>query len=147
MIVTIKNHIKLETGIIKNLYTNNNNTLIVFEDDKRIHVIWIEPDCCCSGFINHINGIDYLLQSKIIDVEIPEERDDNEAKEVVVGLKLKTTKGYVDIEFRSEQSPYYCAHMTLLPEYDSFESMKKFDPRKTWPNLSEETFKKITKDF
>lgn len=81
----------------------------ILTDKGPLHLTWV-GDCCAHCFIAHIDGSEFLKNSKIIEIEtaewIREETDDFEVKDSM-GTKIKTDKGYITIETRLEHNGYY----------------------------------------
>lgn len=99
---------------------DENKTELKLLTDKGDFVLVTEADCCSSSWIEHIN-IEDLIDSKILEMENVymqgysahpyAYKTDHEHKEhdclQYYCLKMKTSKGYVDIEYRNSSNGYY----------------------------------------
>ncbi len=77
-------------------------------------------ECCSEGWIEHIEGSENLLDATVLSVEeVPEQEiPDGDPRKLsthdvllIYFLKIKTTKGYVDIDYRNDSNGYYGTHL------------------------------------
>lgn len=70
-------------------------------------------DCCSESWFYHVLGVDGLLNQRVVEivnVEMGDAPDDGLGRQDVdslYGIRLVTTRGYVDIEFRNSSNGYY----------------------------------------
>ena len=107
---------------------NKENNLVVLTTDKGSFYLSFQGDCCAQCYLAHANGVDNLVGSTINDVEQSEwVSDDTEDYSVTetMGVKLTTSKGYVDFETRVEHNGYYGGYILVdqvgpLDQYNSY---------------------------
>lgn len=93
-------------------FINDEKDAIKLETDKGDLFLRWEGDCCAHCYIAHINGSEFLIGHTILSAENTEWKDltRNENEYDVLesmGTKIKTDKGYVDIETRVNHNGYY----------------------------------------
>lgn len=108
----------------------------LFVDEHQINLVFTHPnneqtryetyaDCCSETWFADITGVSALLGSTVLEVEnmdLPETEDGRTRQECdqFYGVKLKTTKGYVDIIYRNSSNGYYGGSIIyesgMLPE-------------------------------
>lgn len=95
------------------LQVSEGEDFLAFEHpDGTLTVYEAWGDCCSESWFADITGVDALLYSKVVDaedVDLPQIQDDRcrQEEDAFYGVKLKTTKGYVDIVFRNSSNGYY----------------------------------------
>lgn len=124
----------LKNKIITALYKSDDNGELSFKvhDNEYINFVAV-GDCCSTTWFEHFSGIENLISNQIIDIEEVDmshlNEDINEESgcydEIqVYGIKIKTTKGYVDIEFRNSSNGYYGGWVETYKEDSLDESLK-----------------------
>lgn len=117
---------------------NNNEDVIIFNTSMGNHWFAIFGDCCSTSWIEHISGVDFLLDAVIkqidIESEILEKLDEGGITEATF-YKITTDKGSATIEFRNSSNGYYSG---------SLEPFKEYPPRKTKEHY---TLSRVEKDF
>lgn len=93
---------------------NSERTLLHFlTKDGESFFYGTAGDCCSKSWYEHFSGIDYLLNSTIVSIEDVDMSSLNIGNHPehdylqVYGIKIKTNKGYADIEFRNSSNGYY----------------------------------------
>lgn len=98
--------------------------------------MYVEADCCSSSWIENIDGVDRLMNAEIVEIdgvkmdEISEyyrgdseyrREDDHHEHDVLkfYSMKIKTTKGMCEIEYRNSSNGYYGASVSLMPTKES----------------------------
>ncbi len=113
---------------VQHVYLDTDNENIVFDCGDVAVAYYAEGDCCSHSYFHDVDGVSRLIGARItateaVDMpELPEpgEHEHNarcapdcdsdwHSHEVtkVYGVKLTTTKGYVDIIFRNDSNGYY----------------------------------------
>lgn len=71
----------------------------------------VEGGCCSVSWIEHLSGVDQLLEATVTRVEsvdMPEAPDDGgETVTQVYGVRITTDRGVALLEFRNESNGYY----------------------------------------
>lgn len=93
------------------LINTEKDAIILKTDEGDFFLNW-EGDCCAHCYIAHISGTEFLVGSTIISAENTEWSDISRKEDEwdvleFMGTKLKTSKGYVDIETRLSHNGYY----------------------------------------
>ena len=91
---------------------------------------YAEGDCCSSSWYEHISGAENLAGTVVFGVEDVDMADvvvDNEDEFeclALYGIKIITTRGYVDIDFRNESNGYYGGYIVKVDDVDSKEDLR-----------------------
>jgi hypothetical protein len=93
---------------------------IIFRLENENIYMECVPDCCSEAWVEHIENGDYLKDAIVLDCEDDtygafgvhvEESDPTysgrQDRDLKYFLKIKTTKGYVDIDYRNASNGYY----------------------------------------
>lgn len=90
---------------------DDQSVLVVTHDQGRcVYTTW--ADCCSETWIADILGVCNLIGQKVVaaeDVEL-EDVDDGRTRQEYdqfFGIRLTTTRGYVDIVYRNSSNGYY----------------------------------------
>jgi hypothetical protein len=109
----------------------------------NLYLSWV-GDCCASCFIEHFNGVEFLIDATILSAENTEwsylkrNEDDYDVIETM-GTKIKTNKGYVDIETRVSHNGYYGGMINVSDDdfIDQYSSPRFEDDRPEFRELRE----------
>lgn len=125
---------ELEGRYIVSIYRSGDEMLI-FQTDKGLISFLVEGDCCSRSWIEHFEGVEALLGKTVIsteDIMINNVFPRNEYDETIdehgnaheylqsYGVKLTTTAGRAQIEYRNSSNGYYGGWMN---EGDVLESL------------------------
>jgi hypothetical protein len=115
---------KLKQYIGKTLktFTFKEETLYFdFEDAKEL-TLYAVGDCCSSSWFESISGQEALVKGatilsfEFVDLrKVIEKIEDGYMEELIqfYSVKIKTTKGYVDVEMRNSSNGYYGGYITI----------------------------------
>ena len=83
-----------------------------FETDAGTVVYVAEGDCCSESWFYHVLGVDNLLGQTVLEVDEiemgePADSYSRQDEDKLYGIKLRTARGYTDIEFRNSSNGYY----------------------------------------
>lgn len=98
--------------------SNYDQGSLIFDTDEDQLIVWDTfGDCCSESWFYHVIGTDNLIGPLILKVEelLDREATDNYSKQevdIIYGIKITTTRGYVDIEFRNSSNGYYSGWAT-----------------------------------
>ncbi len=119
---------------VLNALTNDSKDAVLLETDDGNYFLRWSGDCCAQCFIAHVNGADLLIGHTILEIENTEwsdvRRNDDECDVLeTMGTKIKTDKGYVDIETRVAHNGYYSGMVAVskigfIDQYSCFEEVK-----------------------
>jgi hypothetical protein len=98
---------------ITGLFVNEDQSGLMFthpDNEKTCYETY--ADCCSETWFADITGVSALLDSTVLEVENTDllETEDGRTRQEYdrfYGVKLKTTKGYVDIVYRNSSNGYY----------------------------------------
>lgn len=118
--MSYKDELKKEVLVGKKVLSakiNAEKDMVVLETDSGTYYLSWDGECCSKCFIQHFNGADYLIGSTIASVEHSQwttlkDNDDFNVLESM-GTKIKTDKGYVDIETRLSHNGYYSGEIKI----------------------------------
>lgn len=139
---------KLKGKQIKSIQINSDKTALKFElaGAQGTIAYYTDGDCCSRSWIEHFSGIENLLDGVIEDAtEIligtydrgePEYGFDSHR---FYGVKIKTTTGYSDLEYRNASNGYYGGSLREVEESEWGEYSVK--------DLKSETFVDLKEDF
>lgn len=119
---------------IINVYLNDVNDILIFEDSNNIlyPYKWL-GECCAISYIASFSNIQYLLDEIILLVNVKESKSEDVEDGVIdtCFYTILTNKGFIDFDLRTEHNGYYYGWVEYVPNliYDFSE------------------FKKITEDF
>jgi hypothetical protein len=104
---------------IKEVRLGNEKIYLIFIcDDDTFLALCADGDCCSSSWIEHLNGLDFLIGHKInrvVEREMPEGHDSVEHDWLqYYGWTLETNVGRFDIEMRNASNGYYGGYLTVL---------------------------------
>lgn len=127
--------------VIKSVYMDEDSQYLVLISDFDDYLVYkAEGDCCSSSWFESINNIESLINQKVIGIEEnPESIREDEQDDClrVYGYTLKTSQGYVDVEFRNSSNGYYGGSCELVEGaeliYPSVEGFEKA-PEHHYPN-------------
>jgi len=108
---------------INYIYYSEDNKYIVFIETPELYYAYqAEADCCCECWLESLSNVDDLIGAQVLEVNEKEfnNDDDNEDVPLSFGYTIKTTKGYCDLEYRTDQSPYYQGSMIPLEKAELF---------------------------
>lgn len=98
---------------------NADKTSMVFEcDEGQVFTYGCDADCCSESWINHVSGLDYLLNATVAGVvEHPELDEDGTRQDCdkVYGYSLVTDRGNCHIEMRNSSNGYYGGWIVSMP--------------------------------
>lgn len=84
--------------------------VVTHNEGSSVYETW--GDCCSETWIADIVGVSNLIGQKVLkaeDVDMPDVEDGRSRQEydLFFGIKLTTTRGYVDIVYRNSSNGYY----------------------------------------
>lgn len=106
--------------VLSALINDEKDAIILNTDDGNYFLKW-QGDCCAQCYIAHFNGADLLVGATILEAEntqwsdISRNDDDLDVLETM-GTKIKTDKGYVDIETRLSHNGFYSGMVNVSKE-------------------------------
>lgn len=97
---------------IKAVHLDDDKESISFEtEDGESIVARCDGDCCSRTWIEHIEGMDYLIGATVANVEdIEMNREPTDADYTYTqyyGCRITTDKGHCIIDYRNESNGYY----------------------------------------
>jgi hypothetical protein len=101
---------------ITGLFVNEDQSALMFtHPDNEKTCYETEADCCSETWFADITGVGALLDSTVLEVEevkLPSDLEDQDKRtrqeyDEFYGVKLKTTRGHVDIVYRNSSNGYY----------------------------------------
>lgn len=109
---------------IKYVFINEEKDLVQFNAEDKTVTMYVTADCCSKSWIEHISGVDNLKDAEVLEIlgrkmekdwsfeayNVDDKKDDHEVLKYY-GLKLRTSKGLVEFEFRNESNGYYGADL------------------------------------
>lgn len=98
---------KIITGV--SLAVDKKALLLVFEDGTTQEA-WCDGDCCSDTWIESLSLPVGGLPAKIVAVEnleMPDREEGNGEIIQIYGLKITTSAGYLDLDFRNASNGYY----------------------------------------
>ncbi len=104
---------KLVNKTIEKVFINPSNDFMRLQYDKGYIDIIAEGDCCSHSWIEHVENVEALIGATVISVEnidMPDLGDTDEDKDEYIkyyGLKITTTKGSVQFDYRNSSNGYY----------------------------------------
>jgi hypothetical protein len=108
---------------INSVQIDDEKRFLVLDTDKGpLYMTW-SGDCCAHCYIAHFNGTEALINAEILSAEDSEWKAQSDASYEVIesmGTKLKTTKGYVDIETRLEHNGYYSGIIEIYDDANDY---------------------------
>jgi len=107
---------------------NNEKDYLCLDTDKGMLYLSWHGDCCSSSFIAHFSGAKNLIDATVLSAENTEWDDGVEIK--TMGTKIKTDKGYIDIETRNESNGYYGGWIYISEEEAGYVPQIKMKPLK-----------------
>lgn len=138
----------LKNSYVKAIYLARENTLIKFETDQGNFYFFTSGDCCSESWINHISGINALLENKInktdaIFMKSLSSKDEGHSGrddvDEIYSFKLFTSQGICELEMRNASNGYYGGYLSLL-SHDDFLinfNLKDFDENE-WKEVKED---------
>lgn len=91
-------------------FIDDKKTSVILQLEEEIIQLTWQGDCCAICFLAHVNGIENLINSKIVYIQNTEWKpiiyEDCDVVEQM-GTNIKTDKGFVDFESRLEHNGYY----------------------------------------
>lgn len=97
--------------IIYSVLISDDKRYLVFDLGLTQCVYLAHADCCSQSWFESINGVENLIREHVIgleEIEMPKPFENKDGDFITCyGYKLKTKKGYCDIEFRNESNGYY----------------------------------------
>lgn len=104
---------KVHLGVSYPKFTKLNTIEFVTEHEGSF-IYQAEGDCCSHAYIEHISGLEFLLDATVLEVEDKgwtditdtEEGKDHECLNQCFWT-VKTNKGYFDLELRLSHNGYY----------------------------------------
>lgn len=103
---------------INKILINETKDILIFYTYNELYYMTFVGDCCAHCFMAHVSG--YQRYFTILDAESSEwgetsSKSDRESCEVKeqMGVKIKTDKGYLDIDTRVEHNGYYGGEVKL----------------------------------
>ena len=99
---------------VTGLFVDKDQSILVFthpNDEKTVYETY--GDCCSETWFTDITGVAALIDSVVLeaeDVELMPSIEDGRTRQECdsfYGVKLKTTKGYVDIVYRNSSNGHY----------------------------------------
>jgi hypothetical protein len=98
--------------------SDDRTDLTLVGDDESV-VLTAYGDCCSEAWIEHIEGIEHLIDSPIVDVEEIEGADlpgTRQEYDLSYFFKIRTNKGMCDIDFRNSSNGYYGSTLLVRRE-------------------------------
>lgn len=98
---------------------------LAFGTDSGRIIYVAEGDCCSESWFYHILGVDNLLGQTVLETEScylgePEDGFSRQESDKLYSIKLRTARGYADIEFRNSSNGYYGGYLDIyLDEWPS----------------------------
>lgn len=117
---------------VSKILVDNVHDEICFVTDDGLMSFICEGDCCSSTWIEHISGVSAMINATVISAEIVdiETISDHPVHDClqIYAWKIKTTKGYFDIDFRNSSNGYYGGSLkrNLSPSRDLRELKEDF---------------------
>lgn len=102
---------------INGIKIDSTRECILFETDSGLVGWETDGDCCSESWIEHIEGVGSIINSEILSVEeinggeIEGTRQDVDS---IYFFKIKTTKGYAQIEMRNSSNGYYGGSLEVI---------------------------------
>lgn len=101
---------------IKEIRISEDKTMLAFRDSDDVdHYYYTVGDCCSRSWVEHIEGVDYLIGAEVLsseDMDMPEPKEIEEYEVIkFYGVKLKTSKGIFQLEYRNSSNGYYGGYL------------------------------------
>jgi hypothetical protein len=98
---------------VTRLRVNEDQSVLAFDHpdgSSTAYATW--GDCCSETWFADITGVSALLGARVLEVEavdLPEVEDNRSRQNYdrFYGVKLRTSKGFVDIVYRNSSNGYY----------------------------------------
>lgn len=112
---------ELEGKIIQEVWIDQaNERFLMFQTDQGLLAYEAEGDCCSESWFYHVLGVDNLIGQRVLEIEhvdLGEPLDGFSRQDVdeLYGVKIKTERGWADVEFRNSSNGYYGGWLSLFP--------------------------------
>jgi hypothetical protein len=106
---------------VRELFVSDAQSVLVFKLDDGEAIYDCIGDCCSETWVADIVGVDRLLGQTVLKaewmaVEAVEDGRSRQESDDFYGIKLTTTRGYVDIVYRNSSNGYYGGWMERSEE-------------------------------
>lgn len=105
---------------IKEIFINEDQSVLVFVTDGGDVILQAEGDCCSESWFADLLGVDCLLGQIVTAVEEVEMPDYNvedgrgrQEEDQAYGYRFTTARGYADLIFRNSSNGYYGGWLEL----------------------------------
>lgn len=108
---------------------DSNDRIKLVTDAGVLYFSWI-GDCCSHCFLAHVSGSEELTGGTILEIETKEwvVLTDIDGTDETMGTRIKTDKGYVDLESRLEHNGYYSGEIFInVNPVDKYENTETCD--------------------
>lgn len=98
---------------------------LAFDTDNGRIIYMAEGDCCSESWFYHVLGADNLLGQTVLETESyylgePGDGFSRQEEDKLYSIKLRTARGYADVEFRNSSNGYYGGWLDIyLAEWPS----------------------------
>lgn len=112
-----KGYGRLTGKTVEKVFINSEKNFMRLQYDKGYIDITAEGDCCSYSWIEHVENIWALINATIIsveDIDMPDLGDMDEHEYVqYYGLKIITTKGAIQFDYRNSSNGYYGGNLGI----------------------------------
>jgi len=121
---------ELLNKVISGLKVSQDQCYLLFEHPNGASTMYVAYGTCCSEtWFADIIGVEALLGATVTNVEaVPmesvEDGRSRQEHDEFYGVKLTTTKGYVDIVYRNSSNGYYGGYIELADKVYGEQSFK-----------------------
>ncbi len=113
-----KGYNRLIGETVEKVFINPDKDFMRLQYNKGYIEIRAEGDCCSYSWIEHIENVEYLIGATIISVEDIDMPDlgamSNHECVKYYGLKIVTTKGSVQLDYRNSSNGYYGGDLDIM---------------------------------
>jgi hypothetical protein len=119
----------LKNRRVERVFQKDERTLILETSGAELAFVQIytEGDCCSEAWFNHLTGIEALQGGIVLECEETGWKDAETTRQeadTVDFIKIRTDKGFCDIEVRQSSNEYYGGWVTYS-KTDSIENCKE----------------------
>jgi hypothetical protein len=106
--------------LVNRVDLDDNNQFIQFHTDKGIFAFFTNADCCSESWINHVSGLQSLINNLIIKIDYVEMSELIEGQlghsgrqqvDIIYSFKFFTKDGVCEFEMRNSSNGYYGGYL------------------------------------